>query len=112
MIEHRLARTSAEEVGVRVVALGWDGEPFDPSAYPVALAAVPFVDPLVPPEPTSPLWRPGTWGGVGVEWYAIALFGPGSTGGALDPGRYRPWVRITAPPATPIIRARFTLVVI
>lgn len=119
MIQHRIARTSTERVGVRVVAAGWDGTPLDPSAYPVALAAVPVVqadelvapDPPVPPAADDVRWRTGEWGGRQPEWYATALFGPDSPLGALEPGRYHAWVRVTALPETLILLCSFLLVV-
>lgn len=84
-------RDSLEQLLTPITADG------DPTSYPVRVAVLPDG---VRPEPDD--WHTAAWVTEGGVHYASLLVGPG---GAVepDPGAYRTWTEITAPPEKPVL---------
>lgn len=60
-------------------------------------------------EPT--VWTPGVWKTVRGRPWAVALIGPGSSLGALPPGRYWINVRVTDNPEVPVLTSPNTITI-
>lgn len=84
-------RSSLEELLTPITASG------DPTAYVIRVAVLPDG---VRPGPTD--WHSATWLTIAGIPHAVLLVGPGS-GIELEPGYYRTWTEITAPPEKPIV---------
>ncbi len=92
-------RDSREYVGadVRVTV---QGQPYNPTSDPVEFAFT-----TAGARPTT--WYPGGWDSTepvtgSTSYRAQVLIGPGSTGPALEPGKYSVWIRITDNPEQPV----------
>lgn len=98
----KLSTLSREQVRFPVFADS-NGAPVDLSAYTVAVA-LKGGDSL-DAAPSAPDWKAATWEVTVTGNYVAALeVGPSSTVGTLAPGRWRCWVRITAPnPGTDVV---------
>lgn len=86
--EYVRSQVIASELGLAV----------DPTTFPIQVA---FVG---DGEPVEADWSPGSWETIGGRYYARALVGPGGDVQLVN-GRYAMWVRITAAPEKPVIRA-------
>jgi len=76
----------------------------DPTSYSVRVAVLPDGD-----RPEAGDWHAAEWRTVDGTPHASLLVGPGGAV-QLDPGVYRTWIEITAPPEKPVIRsARFQI---
>lgn len=100
-MDKRISRSSVEALRVEVLHTTLTGATADPTAYPVAIAVLPGGD--ADPEPAD--WLDATWAQGPRSKIATALVGP------LAPGRYGVWVRVTASPEVPVMRADWTLLV-
>lgn len=72
----------------------------DPTALVVELAF-----PLKDVDPVTGDWKTGSWESANARYWARLLVGPGSTFGALARGDYDVWVRVTATPEVPAMKA-------
>lgn len=84
-------RSSLEELLTPVTASS------DPSSYTVRVAVLPDGA-----RPEAGDWHTGSWRTLDGVHYAALLVGPGGVVD-LDPGTYRTWIEITAPPEKPVI---------
>jgi hypothetical protein len=100
-VDKRISRDSVEALRVEVNHTTIAGAAADPTGYPVAIAVLPGGD--ADPEPSD--WLDATWAQGPRSKVAIALVGP------LAPGRYGVWVKVTADPEVPVMRADWTLLV-
>lgn len=91
-------RDSLEKLLTPITASG------DPSSYAVRVAVLPDG---VRPEADD--WHTASWLTVDGVHHAVLLVGPSGVL-ELDPGVYRTWTEITAPPEKPVIpSARFQI---
>lgn len=100
-MDKRISRDSVEAIRVEVVHTTLAGAAADPTSYPVEIAVLPSGD--ADPDPSD--WLDATWAQGPRSKVATALVGP------LAPGRYGVWVRVTADPEVPVMRASGTLLV-
>lgn len=100
-MEKRISRDSIEALRVEVFHTYLAGDAADPTSYPVEIAVLPGGD--ADPDPSD--WLDATWAQGPRSKLAVTLVGP------LAPGRYGVWVRITADPEVPVMRADWTLLV-
>lgn len=110
----RLSVLSREQVRFPVYADS-DGTPYDPiSAGDTVEAAImggPNYEAQANPEAAD--WKAAEWDvTVTGNYVAGCEIGPGSTVGALSPGKYRCWLRITqTPTGEQVVRQVGTLIV-
>lgn len=97
----RISRDSVEALRVEVNHTTLAGTPADPTGYPVEMAVL--ASAVTDPTPTD--WQPATWAQGPSLKVATMLVGP------LAPGRYGVWVRVTASPEVPVMKAGTTLIV-
>lgn len=89
----RLSALSREQVRFPVYADA-DGAPIDPTPYTVEVALK--GGDSMSAEPESGDWKAAAWAVTATGNYVAGVeVGPGSAAGALTPGRWRCWVRIT-----------------
>lgn len=84
-------RSSLEELLTPITASA------DPTAYGVRVAVIP--DGV---RPQAADWHTATWVTIGGIPHAVLLVGPGGVI-ELEPGTYRTWAEITAPPEKPVL---------
>lgn len=75
-----------------------------------ALSSMPVEIAVVPAEPADADWRTAAWDTTGPTLDAKVLIGPG-TPLELPAGVYSAWVRVTATPETPVLRAGLVRIV-
>jgi hypothetical protein len=93
-----LSSLSLEKISVAVTATA------NPTGDTVQMAvALNYTNPVT--------WVAATWVTVAGVYYATVLIGPGSTLGALAPGIYSVWVKITDNPEIPVKRALDTITI-
>lgn len=102
------AHGSLEYLPVRVSRRDDDGALTDPTALTVQMSATPQTTP--PTEPATLYTAAWVTSGDSSDpdramYKARFLIGPGSTIGELAPGAYDAWVKITASPEIPLLRA-------
>lgn len=97
----RISRDSMEALRVEVNHTTLAGVASDPTVYPVEMAVL--ASAVNHPAPGD--WQAATWAQGPRSKVATALIGP------LLPGRYGVWVRVTASPEVPVMRAATTLFV-
>lgn len=91
-------RASLEKLSTPITADG------DPTSYAIRVAVLPDGA-----RPASGDWHVAEWVTRGGVPHASILVGP-TSGIDLEPGTYRTWVEITAPPEKPVVRSeRFTI---
>ncbi len=101
MTDVLVARDSVQLIGVQVAATTVAGTTVDPTAYAVAVAVLPYNT----DDPTDADFKAAAWQSGSLGKYAVVMVGPDTTVGALSPGRYRLWVKVTASPEVPVIRS-------
>jgi hypothetical protein len=93
---------STEPIQFQVVATS-DGESYDPTGDPVAIAFVPITSPPSSPDPTSGEWNTAYWEtDPGPVYFASILVGPLNGGIPLSVGSYLCVVKVTDNPAVPV----------
>lgn len=91
-------RASLEKLSTPITASS------DPTSYPVRVAVLP--DGV---RPGSSDWHPAEWVTRAGIPHAVILVGPGGVV-ELEPGLYRTWTEISAPPEKPVVvSARFSI---
>jgi hypothetical protein len=95
-VRDRISALSLDYVGAPVAAQDATGV-VDPSSLQVELSYVAAGNPVT--------WVSGTWERIDGRYWAVALVGPGSTFGALAPGRYSVWVKVTSSPEVPVLKS-------
>lgn len=101
MTDVAVARDSVQLVGIQVSATTVAGSTVDPAIYEVAVAVLPYTT----DDPSDGDFKTATWQSGTLGKYAAVMVGPGTTIGALTPGRYRVWAKLTATPEVPVIRS-------
>lgn len=97
----KISALSREDVRFPVYADS-AGYPVDPTGDTVEVAFKGGDDLNATPEPGD--WKAGAWDVTATGNYVAGVdVGPGSTAGALTPGRWRCWVRITAVPTGEVV---------
>lgn len=106
-MDKRISRDSVEELAVEVFANTFAGSPIDPTGYPVEVAVLA----ATVTDPAEGDFKPATWGQGPRSKMAVVMVGAGTDVGALTPGTYRAWVRVTATPRVPVLRTDAPVVV-